>query len=359
MARPIIHHRTAEFKDLLAETRLNLQKIFKTQNPVVLLTSSGTGAMEAAVCNLFSPQDQTLAVVAGKFGERWGEICEAFGVPCRSLCKEYGDAVTADEIGHALRSNPEVKGLFVQACETSTATAHDMEKIGRLVRGEFPNVLIVVDAITAIGCQPMETDLWGLDVVVGGSQKAFAMPPGLAFMSLSERAVEKLKSKGAAPYYFNLSKELKSQQKGETAFTPNVSLVVALNEACKEMLAQGLERVIRDAESMARCTRQGLLALDFQLLSKFPATACTAAFPPAGVSASDLSKRLEQRFGVKVAGGQGDLKGKIIRIAHLGYFDALDVFSVIAAIELCLLEMGQAFDLGAGVRAAMLEARTA
>jgi len=357
MARPIIHHRTQEFKELFLETRRLLQDIFKTQNEILILTSSGTGAMEAAVCNLFSPQDQTLAVVAGKFGERWVEICQAFQIPCVSLTKEYGDAATAEEICEALERHPDTKGLLIQGCETSTATAHDLESIGNMVRREFPEVLIVVDAITTAGCQPLETDAWGLDVVISGSQKAFALPPGLAFMSISPRALQKISSAVSPRYYFNLAKELKSQQQGQTAWTPNVSLVVALNAVCKQILCEGLDKVIADAELMARCTRQGLLALNFRLLSSSPASAVTAAFPPEGVSASELSKKLKSRFGVQVAGGQGELKGKIIRIAHLGYFDTLDVFSILSAIELCLMEMGQSIEPGAGVKAAMLEAR--
>lgn len=358
MARPIIHHRTQEFKELFLETRRNLQQIFRTQNEMLILTCSGTGAMEAAVCNLFSSEDQTLAVVAGKFGERWVELCQAFQVPCITLLKENGDAATADEIEEALRRHPEVRGVFIQACETSTATAHDLESIGLMIRREFPNVLLVVDGITAVGCQTLETDAWGLDVVISGSQKSFALPPGLAFLSLSQRALDKMGGNASPKYYFNLMKELKNQQKGQTAYTPNVSLVVALNEVCKEFLCYGPERVISEAATMARCTRQGLLALDFTLLSSYPANAVTAALPPEGVSAAELTKKLEERFGVKVAGGQGELKGKIIRIAHLGYFDTLDVFSILSAIELCLIEMGRITEPGAGVRAAMLEART-
>jgi aspartate aminotransferase-like enzyme len=174
MAKPIIHHRTQEFKELFLETRRLLQEIFKTQNEMLILTASGTGAMEAAVCNLFSSQDQTLAVVAGKFGERWVEICQAFQIPCVSLTKEYGDAATAEEIGEALQRNPGTKALLIQGCETSTATAHDLEAIGNMIRRDFPEVLVVVDAITTAGCQPLETDAWGLDVVVSGSQKSFA-----------------------------------------------------------------------------------------------------------------------------------------------------------------------------------------
>jgi serine---pyruvate transaminase len=357
MARPIIHHRTPEFKELLAETLSGLKQVFKTENEVLILAASGTGAMEAAVGNLLNREDKALAVVVGKFGERWVELCQSFGVPCRSLCKPYGEAASADEIARELETEPQTAALLIQGCETSTATSHDLESIGNMVRERFPEVIIIVDGITSVAAEPVETDKWGLDVVISGSQKAFALPPGLAFMSLSPRAVAKLERTKAPVYYFNLLKELKNQQKGQTAFTPAVSLIVALNEAVRAILAEGLDRVVSEAGLMAQCTREGLRALGFRILSSSPANAVTAAFPPEGVSAGDLSKTLEQRFGIKVAGGQGDLKGKIIRIAHLGYFDTLDVFSVLAAVELCLIGMGRPVEVGASLRAALLKAQ--
>src|SRR5690606_4074339 len=190
MAAPILHHRTAEFRELLLNTQKNLQAIYKTQSPVLILASSGTGAMEAAVTNLLDAGDKALAVVAGKFGERWVEIAKAHKVECAVLEKEYGEAATVDEISAAIRDNPGVEALLIQGCETSTATLHDLENISRQIRREFPNILIVVDAITALGTQPLRTDEWDLDVVISGSQKAFGLPPGLAFLSLSKRAIE-------------------------------------------------------------------------------------------------------------------------------------------------------------------------
>lgn len=359
MARPILHHRTAQFRQVLLETRQNLQKIFKTENDVVILAASGTGAMEAAVCNLLSPQDRALAVVAGKFGERWQEICSAFSVPCVALRKDSGQAASAEEICQVLAREKTIAALLLQGCETSTATSHNLEGIGCRIRADFPQVLMVVDAITALGSQPLETDTWGLDVVISGSQKSFALPPGLAFLALSARAIEKMRSSNSPRYYFDLLKELKAQKEGQTAFTPAVSLVAALNETCREILGQGLEQVLQETDLMARCTRRALLALGFRLLSASPAAAATAAFPPDGVGSGDLIDRLGQRFGIRIAGGQGDLKGKIIRIAHLGYFDLPDVFSLLSALELCLLELGARFEPGSGVRAAMLEAQRA
>lgn len=356
MSRPILHHRTPQFKELLLETRQNLQTIFKTQNDVVILTSSGTGAMEAAVANLLYSNDQALAVVAGKFGQRWVELCQTHNIPCHSIEKKSGQAASPEEICQTLGHNPNIGTVFLQGCETSTGTAHNLEQIAKSIHDEFPQVLIVVDAITALLTQPVETDLWGLDVVISGSQKSFALPPGLSFLTLSSRALEKINANPSQPYYFNLAKEVAQQRGGQSAFTPAISLIIGLSETTREILAQGLDQVLAETELMARVTREGLEALGFKLLSSSPANAVTAAFPPANVSSVELGKHLEKDFGIKIAGGQGDLKHKIVRIAHLGNFDLLDVFSVLASIELCLLKMGTEIKPGTGLQAAMAEA---
>ncbi|MEE8348775.1 MAG: alanine--glyoxylate aminotransferase family protein [Acidobacteriota bacterium] len=356
MSRPILHHRTPQFKELLVQTCQNLQKLFRTEHDVVILASSGTGAMEAAVTNLFSSDDHALTIVAGKFGERWGELCKTHGIPHTSIDKESGQAASPEDICQALRNNPNIKAVLIQGCETSTGTSHDLEEIAKQIHAEFPQVLIVVDAITALLTQPVETDLWGLDIVISGSQKSFALPPGLSFLTLSPRALEKITSNPSLPYYFNLAQEVTQQRAGQTAFTPAISLIVGLHETTREILRQGLAPVLAETELMARTTREGLKAMGFQLLSSSPANAVTAAFPPEGVSSVKLIKHLETDLGIKIAGGQGDLKKKIIRIAHLGYFDVLDVFTVLSAIELCLLKMGAKIELGSGLQAAMREA---
>ncbi|HSR66301.1 MAG TPA: alanine--glyoxylate aminotransferase family protein [Acidobacteriota bacterium] len=353
LGRPIIHHRTPEYAELHKATAANLKKIFKTGNDLVMLSASGTGAMEAAVNNLLNAHNHALVVVAGKFGERWFELCEKFGVPARALCKEYGEAASVDEIRSHLQSNPEIDALLLQGCETSTATSHDLRAIGSMLQSEFPKVISVVDGITTAACEPLETDEWGLDIVVSGSQKAFAVPPGLAFLSISPRALQQMKANQAPRFYFDLPKEVEKQAEGKTAYTSSVSLTAALYATTQSILEYGLERVIEETGQMARATRQGLKRLGFELLSQAPAYACTAAYPPEGFSGADLAKRLHERFGLKVAGGQGPLKGHIIRIAHLGYFDQLDVFTVLGAIEVCLKEMGADFEPGAGVSAAV------
>ena len=356
MARPLIHHRTPEFKGLLLETRENLKKIFKTEQEIIILASSGTGAMEAAVSNLHTPGDKVLAVVVGKFGERWVQLAKAFGLDCIELVKEYGKAASAEEILAQVDQDPEIRSILIQGCETSTATSHDLETIAKKVKKKYPDILIIVDSITAMVSQEVLPDEWGLDVVIGGSQKAFGLPPGLAFLSISSLAAKSLnRAKGRSHFYLNLAKEYSGQAKGTTAFTPAISLIVALNEATQLMLDEGIDEIISTAETMARATRHGLKELGFTLLSSAPSNAVTAAFPPEGINADDLRKDLEIRFGVKVAGGQGSLKGRIIRIAHLGYFDILDVFTVLSAIELCLAKPDSDKELGKAVRAAMLE----
>ncbi|HSR52783.1 MAG TPA: alanine--glyoxylate aminotransferase family protein [Acidobacteriota bacterium] len=353
LGRPIIHHRTPEYAELHKATVANLKKIFKTSNDLLLLSASGTGAMEAAVNNLLNASNHVLVVVAGKFGERWYELCEKFGVPATALCKEYGEAASVDEIRSKIKENPEIDALLLQGSETSTATSHDLRAIGNMLRSEFPEVISVVDGITSVACEWLETDEWGLDIVISGSQKAFAVPPGLSFLSVSPRTLEQMKANQAPRYYFDLPKEAEKQAEGKTAYTSSVSLTAALHATTESILQHGLKRVIGETAEMAHATREGLTRLGFKLLSQAPANACTAAYPPDGISGSDLARELHERFGLKVAGGQGRLKGRIIRIAHLGYFDQLDVFTVLGAIEVCLKEMGADIEVGSGVSAAI------
>ena len=354
LASPLIHHRTPAFAVLLLETRERLQRIFRSDNDVVVLASSGTGAMEAAVASVLRAKlDRALIVATGKFGERWIDLCRVHGIPQDLLEKPYGQAPHSREIADRMLETG-ATALLVQGCETSTATQLDLESIGRDVRARVPESLIIVDAITALATQPLESQAWELDVVISGSQKSFAMSPGLAFMCLSPRALAAAQRAGTASYYFDLAREVLRQRDGQTAFTPAISLVQALHAAAGEILEQGLERVIQEAELMAAATRAGLQALGFRLLSSAPANAVTAAFPPSGIEVGTLIRSLESRFGVKVGGGQGELKGKILRIAHLGYFDTLDVFSILAALEICVSEHLIAREAtGAGVATAM------
>ena len=358
MALPMPHHRTREFSSIMLECRAMLQEIFRTRNELLILSTTGTGAMEAAVCNLHSPGDRTLIVSAGKFGERWVELAETHGLDFGVLGKPYGERANPEEILSALERKPGFKSLMLQGCETSTGTSHDLESISRTIREKFPEILIIVDGITAVGCQTLETDAWDLDVVISGSQKSFGIPPGLSFISLGSRALEAMASGPEKRiYHHSFAREMAGQKKGSPAFTPSIALFVALREACGKILNYGLDRTIEDARLMAEATRAGLESLDFKLLSQAPANALTAAFPPEGINASELKTNLEEWYGIKVAAGQGEVAGKIIRIAHLGYFDLLDVFTVLSAIELTLGRMGREVELGAGVSAAMKAAR--
>ena len=355
LAQPLIHHRTSQFRSLLLQTRSRLQEIYRTRNDVLILTSSGTGAMEAAVSNFFSERDPVLAVVTGKFGERWAELCKAYRIPYRILRKDPGEAASIQEICRALQDFSEARGILLQGCETSTATFHDLESIGNHLHRDFPDLLIVVDAITALGSQSLETDKWNLDVVISGSQKFLAIPPGLSFISLSPRAIGRMTENPTPRYYLDLSKELKAQRKGQTAYTPAISLIAALAPAAEEILRQGLGKIIQDTAWMAHCTRCGLQALGFRLLSSAPANAITAAYPPPPISSRKLLDELRDEQGIFLAGGQGDLAGKIIRIAHLGYFDLLDVLSVLSALELALMKLGLKLEPGIGVKTALAE----
>ena len=358
-SQPPIHHRTEEFSRLLIQTRAGLQELLETAGDIVILACSGTGAMEAAVSNLLRRGDTALAVAAGKFGRRWVEVCRAFKIRCRSVEKRWGQAAHPEDICRKLNQSPSPKALLLQATETSTGTAHDLEAIANKVGREFPDVLLIVDAISAVGCQRLATDAWGLDLVIGASQKSFGAPPGLAFLSLSSRALQRMKLKTAGRFYFNLAAEARKQRRGQTSFTPAVSLVEALHASTRAILDQGPGQVLAESALMAHATRAGLTALGFRLVSESPANALTAVYPPAGIDADLLISRLDQRFGLQVAGGQGPLRHRILRVAHLGFFDLLDVFSLLSAMELTLLELGHDFVLGAGIQAALHQTVTA
>lgn len=354
MSLPMPHHRTPEFSRLMLECTKMLKEIFRTDNELVILSTTGTGAMEAAVANLHRAGDSVLVVSCGKFGERWAEIAEAFRLDTQVLTKPYGHYASPGEILGSLEKNPECRSLLLQACETSTGTVNDIENIASRVREHFPEIMLIVDGITAVGCEVLETDEWDIDVVVSGSQKSFGIPPGLSFISLSKRALAALERAEGGPYYhLSLSREMTGQKEGSPAFTPSIALVMALRESCRKILEYGLENTIQDTAKMAHASREGLRALGFRLLSNAPANALTAAFPPEGISAGALREKLDSGFGVKVAGGQGDVAGKIIRIAHLGYFDLLDSCTILAALELALGELGVKARPGSGVAAAI------
>jgi len=353
MAQPIINHRAPDFLPVFQRCKTGLQRIFQTQEPVLILAASGTGAMDAAVSNLLSPGDHALVVRGGKFGERWAEICEAYGVRTTCLDVEWGRAVDPKAVEAALDANPDVKAVYLQASETSTAVRHPVKEVAEIVR-RSDDRLIVVDAITAVGVYDLPMDAWGLDVVLSGSQKAFMMPPGLAFLALSPRARRFMETAKSPHYYFSLDKELAALPGDQTSWTPAVGLIQGLDTALGIILDEiGLEATWARTEKLAHATREAMRAIGLALLAPDdPSPACTAVCVPDGVDGAALRKYLRDKLGYTVADGQGALKGKIIRIAHLGYFDRFDTIAVIAAVEMALAAQGYVHKVGEGARTA-------
>ncbi len=351
-----MHHRTAEFREIFSRTLADLKTFIGTKNDVLILASSGSGAMEAAVSNLTSPGEKVVVLTAGKFGERWRDLAKAYGCQIELIEVPYGETFDLAEI------KPKLDGagvLYVQATETSTGARHDVKAIGALLKGS--NTLFVVDAITGLGTTHFEVDDWGIDILIGGSQKAVMIPPGLAYLSVSERAWQRMETAKQPRFYFDLRKERKSQTKGESAFTPATALIAGLAAALDYIrrsgngnLADGREALIHNAETSAAMVRAGAQALGLKLFAPTcPAAAVTAVLAPPGVDSSAMVKEFRERFAMVVANGQGEMKGKLFRIAHLGYYDYLDAIGVIGALEHVLLKVAPShkFELGAGVRA--------
>jgi aspartate aminotransferase-like enzyme len=345
-----IHHRTEEFRNLYRGVLADLKEVFGTSNDVLTLVASGTGAMEATVANFFSPGDRAIVCSAGKFGERWAEIAKAWGLDTVVLQEPYGSFVRPEQVEAALKSNPGAKGVFVQASETSTGAAHDVHAMGELVKKT--DALFIVDAITGLGTMPLDIDGWGLDVAIGGSQKAFMIPPGMAFLSVSEKAWARAESAKLPKFYFNLKKERKNAASGESSWTPATSLLLALAEALKYIKTLGMAKLVENAQMLAHATRAAVTELGLELFSPgSPSASVTAVKAPAGVDSSAIVKEYRNRFGSVIANGQGSMKGQIFRIAHLGYFDFADLFAVIAELEIILTALGHPVKFGTGVAA--------
>lgn len=352
MAEPILHHRTPEFKAVLASCAEDLKPLFATEQPVLMLSSSGTGAMEASITNFCRTGDTIITVAGGKFGQRWSQIGRAYGLEVVELAVEWGRAVAVDDVAQALATHPTARGVFLQASETSTGCSHPVEAIAALCK-DRPETLCVVDGITAVGVQPVEMDAWGIDIVVSGSQKAFMLPPGLSFIAVSEKAWRLNEHANLPRFYFNLAKERKAQAGGQTAWTSPVSLIVGLRRVIDRMQAMGgLEGLHTHHERLARATQAGVQAMGMALLAEQPAWSCTAAWAPESIGAGPIVSGLGRR-GIKIAGGQDHLKGRIFRIGHLGYFSASDILATLAAMEAVLVAEGHDLVRGAGVTAAL------
>jgi len=347
-----MHHRKEDFKALFREVQEGLRQIFKTRNDIILLTSSGSGAMEAAVTNLLEPGQKALVGVAGKFGERWLELTEKYSVQTKAVEVPYGESVDPAQIETVLDSDENIAAVFVQAMETSTGARMDLERIGALVKDREKTVL-VVDGITGLGTMPIQTDAWGLDIVIGGSQKAFMAPPGLAMLSVSSKAWSRIEKCSRPRYYFDLLRERKGQKEGQAADTPAISVVQGLKAALDYGFRQGIDALVSNAALLAGATRAAVIRWGMKIFPRAPGNAITCFVPPEGVDPSRVISLMRERFGVLISGGQGSMKGKILRVGHLGYFDFLETIGMIGCLELSFMEAGANLEPGSGVKAAV------
>jgi aspartate aminotransferase-like enzyme len=358
MASFAAHHRTADFRQLFQRVLADMRDFVGTRIDVLVLACSGTGVMEASVSNLTSPGDKVLVLTAGKFGERWTGLAKAFGCNVDVLSAPYGQTFSLSDI--RAKITPELRAVFVQATESSTGARHDVEGIAKVVRASGNETLLVVDAITGLGTTHLDVDGWGVDVIIGGSQKALMMPPGLAYCAVSERAWKRMDTTTSPRYYFDLRKERKSAAKGESAYTPATSLFAALGAALEFVrgmgsgdLVKGREALVNNAELCAAMTRAGAKALGLSLYSDPPAAALTAISSPEGLDSGKIVKEFRESFDAVVANGQGEMKGKLFRIAHIGYYDYLDTIGILGALEHVLATTtGKAVEYGAAVKAA-------
>ena len=346
-----LHHRTDAFRALMRETLDSLKYYFNTKNDVIVFASSGTGAMEGAVSNLLSPGERVLIGTAGKFGERWAELCKVYGISVDLIKVEWGHAGDPQEVARRLDANPAIKAVFVQANETSTGVQHPVQELAQITM-KRPGTILVVDAISALGGYPLPMDEWGLDVVVAGSQKAMMLPPGMAFAALSPKAWEFVKTSKCPKYYFDFAKQLKSQQKNQTAYTSAVTLTLGLQHVMGWIRKQGLEKIFARNRKMAAATKAAAKAMGLELFSKQnPSDVLTAIMAPAGVDGQQVVAKMRGK-GIWIAGGQAQAKGKIIRIAHMGFIDEQDLLGTIGALEIVLNDLGYKVELGTGIKAA-------
>jgi aspartate aminotransferase-like enzyme len=358
MASFTAHHRTADFRALFQRVLAGMKEFIGTQNDVLVLACSGTGVMEASVSNLTSPGDKVLVLAAGNFGERWTGLTKAFGCNVDVLSAPYGETFSLNDIRAKLTS--EVRAVFVQATESSTGARHDVQGIAKIVRATGDETVLVVDAITGLGTTHLDVDGWGVDVIIGGSQKALMIPPGLAYCAVSERAWRRMETTTSPRFYFDLRKERKAAAKGESAYTPPTSLFAALGAALEFIrgmgngdLAKGRETLVDNAELCAEMTRAGVQAVGLKLFATAPASALTAVRSPEGIDSGKIIKEFRESFDAVVANGQGEMKGQLFRIAHIGYYDYLDTIGILGALEHVLARCtGKTIEYGAAVGAA-------
>lgn len=352
MAMPIIHHRSPDFIPVIDEAKKGLQWLYQTKNDVLILASSGTGGMVGSVNNFFSSGDKVLVINAGNFGERWTKICNAYGLSVEEIKLEWGYAVNPSDVERALKKDPSIKGVFVQASETSTGVYHDIESIAKIVKN-YEDTILVVDAISALVAHDLRMDEWGIDVLIGGSQKGLMLPPGLAFVGISEKAWRCSEGSRCPRFYFNFKKEREALAKNQTNFTSPVSLIIGLNECLKILKKEGLQNAFERHRRLAEATREAIKAIGLELFSREShSNAVTAIKAPEGLDGQAIYRDLREKYGITAAGGQGKAKGKIFRIAHLGYADTFDIITAIAGVEMVLKAMGYPVKLGSGVAVA-------
>jgi len=352
LARPMFHHRTAEYRKMLEQVTKDMQYVFGTVQEVYTITGSGTAAMESAVASVVTPGEKIVAVRGGKFGERWSELGAAFGAQVVNLDIAWGTAVTPRDIAEALKANPDTVGVYITQCETSTATWCDVEAIAKVV-APTP-ALLVVDGISSIGAMPFKMDAWGVDISVTGSQKALMLPAGLAFIACSAKAWKKIEAAKGHAYYASLKAYRKALAPPEwdQPYTPNNALVRAAMKALAMIKAEGLEKIWAETRKKAEAIRAAAGALGLQVYSTSPSDSVTALVVPEGIDGENLAKVMAKDFGAKPAGGQGKLKGKVIRFTTMGYTDAWDILAAVGALEMALAKVGYKVEFGAGVAAA-------
>ena len=351
MAKPIMHHRTEEFLSIAKDVFEGLKYLFQTKNDVLIMASSGTGAMEASIVNLFSKGEKIIVVNGGKFGERFVEIGKAYGLNVVDVKVEWGKTLKKEELEKIIEENKDAKGVFVNLCETSTATHFDVKGFGEIV-SKYEDIVLVVDAISSLGAVPCYMDEWKIDCLITGSQKAFMLPPGLSFISLSEKAWNKTKNSDLPKYYFDLKKYRKTLEKFDFPFTIPVSLIVGLKKSIEIIKGYTLEKIWEEHKKRAEATRRAIISMGLSLLSSSPSDALTAILLPDGIDGDQIIKFIRKNYGISIAGGQDKLKGKIVRISHLGWQDEFDVLTAITALGIGLEKFGYKVDIGKGIEKA-------
>jgi aspartate aminotransferase-like enzyme len=352
MAAPIIHHRSPDFVPVIDSAKKGLQWLYQTKNDVLIICSTGTGGMVGTVNNFFNRDDKVLVINGGKFGERWTNICRAYGLNVEEIVVEWGYAVKPEVVEEKLKKDKDIKGVFVQASETSTGVYHDIKALASVVK-KYSDTLFVVDAISALVAHDLRTDEWGIDVMIGGSQKGVMLPPGMAFVSVSDKAWARAETSKLPKFYFNFRKERANLARNQTNFTSPVTLIIGLNESLRMLRAEGLENVFRRHATLANATRKAVQAIGLEIYPReSPSNSVTAIMSPPGIDGQAIYKNLREKYGITAAGGQDKAKGKIFRIAHLGYSDRFDIITAIAGIEMVLKGMGHPVKLGKGVAVA-------